>query len=240
MFRYERDGKEFVDEFARFMVGRKVNQANGESNDEVDSECGCCFGAHLARFFVEDGRDLHDVCVEEASDNWRNNFDPSQWVSRIDEWRESYLDFARHETKDKDVDDDDLLDDEDLIDVWMELRCGDYNFDSYSYYDGATYLSEFMNLDRPQLERAFRRIMSYFAFNGAMGSDVFGGQVWESKNQAEVLRMSMIAWEVVCEKLHENFTSLDQFAHDSEEIVERINDLMPKIMARREQYSERI
>lgn len=239
MFRYDKDRRKFVDGFAKYMVGRKVTQTIGHSNDAVDKECGCCFGAHLARYFATDGVELHDLFVDDPDESWRNDSSPSDWIGAVPSWRDEYYEFAVHHCRDHDLEDDDLMEDDNLIEAWMESRNTDYDFSAYNYEDGARLLYEYMDCDRPQYENALNTILSVFAHDGRV-LDPFSGCSWDDQNLANVLRNTMIAWEYVHEKCHETFSSLDQHAYNVEGMAYELNEHMPAIRQRIAEYSERI
>ena len=161
-----------LNNFWCFMRDRKVAQWNPMSNDTVDRECGCCMGAHLARFFSEDGNAetygvvnyLNDELmydnapmhmVVDSVPQWKDQCEMYMQNLAIDQHYENFPEDVEYvEPSDVYVNLHEMMSDEGLVGDWAMLASneGDADMSALSYDDGVACLHKVIGVE-DDLER---------------------------------------------------------------------------------------
>lgn len=174
--RYE-DVSHVFDDFHNYLYDRRVDQECEFSVDLADRECGCCVGAHLARFF---GQGLHGVDVKPVRlDEWS----VCQFVPSNIEWARSYLDWRKKCNPDEDYDIDGWEGispsrKKDGVYEWMrETGRDNDHFHAYHYQDGIKGLMDLLNLDVSDMGN-FSIILSNLAHPGGYVQNAWSEHEW--------------------------------------------------------------
>lgn len=216
--------KGFLIEFEKFMRNRAVAQWNSESNELVDKNCGCCMGAHLARFFKNDYDGANEFKVGElvAEKNIWINGEMTRIMQYVEEWHHSYDIFCREMMWDQHCDEtetdpgdddtrmefeeschhmiDEAYDDEVTICHWADSSNHGFNMKSVHFRDGVRALHRLLQIDNDrQREKLFDGVLAHYAKNVDPGIYVptpWDSDDWMVSDEVHAIKQALLACEL--------------------------------------------
>lgn len=189
--------KGMLADFEEFMKGRIVAQWNGESNEAVDKECGCCMGAHLARFFWEEGRQfdyevhgiLNEINLEDYGDITRYVKNIEEWQNKLDAYVANFVVLDEVENYNED----------DMIHEWLN-NDDSVDTNALHFRDGVSCLHSYLELlDDFYKREVFDSLLAHYARGKGDNSHErypWSGEDWQVKNHVLPFRQAILATEL--------------------------------------------
>lgn len=204
LIRSYEDVRHVFDDFARYMSDKKINQEEGynfEGKNYVETECGCCVGAHLAKFI--DNSNGKYFGVECPASGKLDYADICQYTMDVVDWSKDYAEWRKIKFGDDDSYSFDgweglnLYNNEDHAFEWIKSHDDGY-FKVYHFTKGIDALHDIIGYEDEQ-RNYFDTILSCIVHSNG-GYWAWSASDWDTDNISWALRAATIATNLYAKK----------------------------------------